>query len=572
MGINPDALYKALLTDVEKVLGADRLHSLQAFGPGPDSSFTEMACYSALRACLKKFQTRSSQTQDNAALLKFESVNERCRTWKLHVDIEYWQEALLGEFKRAVYEFLNPAGYALVDDPRTLLDFGRCGPGSSIEARGGDTYTKLFASPLTCTRTDLYFWYRRYTSNFTTWNDAEVFRSLHFGEARIVEGNRLSFVPKDDKISRCICVEPTLNMFFQLGLGYHLERRLQTMFGIDMSVQPFKNRKLAHLGSTGIDSSITIDLSSASDSISMRMLEWCLPSWFFKQLSVYRSPKCQLPNGSMLDLHMVSTMGNGFTFPLQTMLFSCMVLAASRLTGVQLVNPRGDFHGNWGVFGDDIICPAELSRQVMFLIDATGFMINQDKTFVEGPFRESCGADFFRGRNIRGVYVKRLDTIQDRYAVINQFNLFSARTGILLSNVMGLLVRSVPRNFIPFFEDDSAGIKVPESMVSHLPICQDTQSVLYTKYLAIGVKMRIRDSVIVVPRGAKTRIYNPDGLMIAFLQRSVNSCAIGVRHDTVKYKRKRVCTPFWDYKPTIHHSRWFKWQRWETAVYFNLLG
>jgi hypothetical protein len=545
MGLNPNALYTCLLDDLASVIGPQRLLDLELYGPGPDASHSEMSCWSAMKACLKKFQPRSSHEQDSAALSKFSSVNQRCKTWEAHEDIEYWQEALLGEFKRAIYEFLNPYGYALVDDPRQLLDFGRCGPGASIEARGGDSYTKLFSSPLSCTSYDLYTWYRRYVSNFTTWRDAELFRNLHFGEAHIVAGNRLSFVPKDDKISRCICVEPTLNMFYQLGLGHILERRLHSFFGIDMSVQPEKNRKLAHLGSSGIERLVTIDLSSASDSISMRMLEWCLPGWFFNQLKRYRSSKCQFPNGLHEELYMVSTMGNGFTFPLQTMLFSCMVLAASRLMDVKLHHPRGDYHGNWGVFGDDIICPTEIVRQVMFLIDYTGFVINRDKTFVEGPFRESCGADFFRGRNIRGVYVKKLDTIQDRYAVLNQFNLFSARTGIPLRKTVRLLARTVPFNRIPFFEDDSAGIRVPESMTSGLPLSIETQSVLYTRYEAIGRRIRIIDSALVLPRGAKTRIYNPDGLMISFLQRSVNACAIGVRHDIVKYRRKRVSTPYW---------------------------
>jgi len=572
MGLNPHALYSCLREDLRDAIGPQRLDELELYGLSSDSTPVEAACYSVMRALLKKFQHQSTQKQDDAALQKFISVNQRCELWEPHVRIEYWQEALLGEFKRAIYEFLNPYGYPLVCDPRSALDFGRCGPGAAIEARGGDSYTKLFASPLTCTSPYLYFWYRRYTTNFPSWADAEFLRMAEYGEARIVEGNRLCFVPKDDKISRCICVEPSLNMFYQLGLGYILEQRLNSFFGIDMSLQPERNRKLAFQGSSGIDSSITIDLSSASDSISMRMLEWCLPRWFFDQLRLYRSNKCQFPDSSMHELHMVSTMGNGFTFPLQTMLFSCMVLASARLCDIKLQNPRREFSGNWGVFGDDIICPAEIARQVLFLIDYTGFQINKDKTYTEGPFRESCGADFFRGRNVRGVYVKRLDTIQDRYAVINQLNLFSARTGLPLRRSVRLLVRSVPFNRVPFSENDSAGIKVPESMTSGLPLSSDTQSALYVRYEAIGKKIRITDSAIIVPRGSKARFYNPSGLLVSFLQRSVNACSIGVRHDTTKFRRKRVSTPFWDYRPTIHQRWWFKWQRWETAVYLNLYG
>lgn len=569
MGINPDALYKTLLSDLADEVGVDKLYLLQEFALAPEATFREAACRSLMQALLKKFQPASSVSQDQAALLKFTKINNLCRLWTLHEDRNSRQDTLLGEFRRAVYEFWNEGGYSLIDDPRQILDYGRVGPGASIGAIGGDFYSKMYSSPLTCTGRDLYFWYRRYVSNFPSWKDAEEFRSLHFGEAHVVAGNRLSFVPKNDKISRCICIEPSLNMFYQLGIGYILEKRMRTMFGIDMSTQPFKNRKLAFLGSTGWGY-VTIDLSSASDSISNRMLEWALPQDFYKLLQKYRSPICELPGGSAVELNMVSTMGNGFTFPLQTMLFSCVVLAAMRMNGVNPFNPWGSFHGNWGVFGDDIIAPTAISRDVLYLIKALGFEVNEDKTFVEGPFRESCGADYFRGRDIRGVYVKRLDTVQDRIAVINQLNLFSTRTGIRLPRTVRFLVRSVPWTVVPPAENDSSGIKVPESLAVHLPLSLETRSRIYYKFEPVGRKIRIADSAIRVPRGSKPRLYNPSGLLISFLQRSINSSTIGMRDKHTRWRRRRVCTPYWDYKPTIHPLWWFNWQRWETAVYYNL--
>jgi len=570
MDLNPQALYSLLRRDLASYVSDQDLDFLAKNDLWPDASLTEAACASILKSILKKLRIRNSKEQDRQAATKFMAINERCRKWELQLQNSR-EEALYGEFKRAIYEFFTPEGFDLVDNHLTVLDVSRCGPGASLEARGGDSYTKLFSSPLTCTDPTLYFWYKRHCSYFPSWDSAEKFRAAQFGDKSVVVGNRLSFVPKDDKVSRSICTEPSLNMYFQLGLGHMFERRLLSMFGLNMSTQPFKNRELARLGSQGWGY-VTIDLSSASDSIALSMLESVVPRGIMNLVKLYRSPVSSVPEFGEQQLWMVSTMGNGFTFPLQTAIFACICKAAFTMNGVKPINPRGTHHGNWGVFGDDIIVPDSICHDVFKLLDILGFTVNPSKTFVKGPFRESCGGDYFHGRDIRGVYVKSLDTPQDRIAVINQLNLFSTRTGIQLPCTVQALVQSVPWLPVPPAENDVSGIKVPSSLVRNLPYCVSHQSILYTRYEAVGAKLRIYEDRIKVPRGARWRLYNPDGLYISFLQRCINSSTIGVRHDTVKYKRKRVSSPFWDYKPTIHPLWWFNWQRWETAVYLNLFG
>lgn len=569
MDLNPDALYQCLRADLAQYLSWDDISFLEDHPVWPDASTTEAACSSILKSFYKKYLKGFNEETRARAYAKFLAINSRCQEWSLHLRNSR-EEALYGEFRRAIYEFFTPDGFDLLDDESDALDYGRCGPGASIGARGNDTYSKLFASPLTCTSLSLYHRYRRYVNRYPEWFSAELLRASRHGSASVVVGNRLSFVPKDDKISRSICVEPSLNMFFQLGIGVILERRLKQFYGVDLSDQPEKNRKLARLGSLGWGQ-VTIDLSSASDSISLKMLEAVLPRGIYKILCRVRSPHTSY-DGNQHELYMVSTMGNGFTFPLQTALFSCVVRAAARINDYNIVDPRGDHCGNWGVFGDDIICNRKIAGDVLRLLDILGFTVNPDKTFVEGPFRESCGADFFKGIDIRGVYVKRLTTVQDRYAVINQLNLFSTRTGINLPTAVQYLSKTVRWLPVPPACDDSSGIKVPESLVHNLPLSISTHSRLYVYYEAIGVKIRIMDSVIKVPSGSKKLDYNPSGLWISFLWRLVNASSIGVRHDPVRWRRKRVCTPYWDYKPTIHRLRWFNWQRWETAVYLNLFG
>jgi hypothetical protein len=568
MGVNPDALYRTLLDDL-LLEDPSRLYLLDDLPP--DGTTRQAACHSLRKSLLKKFKRKQTREADNAALEKFLAINLKCEKWELQF-ADSWDEVLYGELRQAVYNFFHDQRVPILDSLDEFAHYGRTGPGASVGARGGDFYTKMFASPLTCTSLGLYESYRNYIRSFPEWTNAESIRTENYGSARVVEGNRLSFVPKDDKISRTICTEPSLNMFFQLGAGHVIERRLQSRYGISMSTQPFKNRELARKGSLGLGF-VTCDLSSASDSLSLKMLKGVLPKHVFDMLRLLRSASTSF-RGVRHDLHMISTMGNGFTFPLQTMLFASIVMAAFSARGIKPLYPRGNDCGNFGVFGDDIICPDEIWPDVRRLLRLLGFSINHDKTFVEGPFRESCGADFHLGIDIRGVYVKTLDSQQDLFAVVNQLNLFSTRTGIKLSKTVQLLFNRTDATYVPRWDDLSAGICVPFALVSRtFKLDRNCQSIAYRRYEPVGLKIRVGEHAIFVPKVCKPRLYNPSGLLISFLQRSINSYTIGVRHDIVRYKRKLGISPNWDKIPMVHPLKgWFPWWRWDTAVYLNLFG
>lgn len=548
----------------------------------PGATPREAASVSIRRSLFKKWESDQTDDADEACLAKFLQVNNGCRDWKLDIDtLHTWDEELWGEFKSSLDRFFHPGGLPLVGHFGSLLRHGRVGPGASLGAAGGDFYTKFFSSPLTSTRHVLYDEYRRYTRNYPEWSNAEAIRQLDYGDARIVKGNSLSFVPKYTHISRSICTEPSLNMFYQLGLGEVLSARLKEYFGIDLEIQQFHNRELARRGSLDEGYS-TLDLESASDSISLRLCEAVLPKWVNDLLKLLRSPTTVI-DGHEHELHMVSTMGNGFTFALQTVMFSCMVEASAnwhrfnlkypRVTWDPLVRQKRFHHGNFAVYGDDIICPVILTDRVCRLLRLAGFVVNASKSFVEGPFKESCGADFYFGVNVRGVYLKRLDTYQDFFSAINQLNLFSTRTGIRLPTVIRWLLSRVPWVPVPRWEDDSAGIKVPLSLLRTRTIGEE-QSILYSAYRPRGLKIRILDSCIKVPAGLKRRMFNPSGLHISYLQGSINGSTIPVRQkdrDILWIRKRRLVAPNWDAEPTVHPLQgWFCWRRWEYAVYLNL--
>lgn len=207
----------------------------------------------------------------------------------------------------------------------------------------------------------------------------------------IIHEGVVEFVPKNAKTHRAIIKEPSLNSMVQNALGDHMERRLAA-FGIDIRDQSI-NQRLALTGS--LDGSLaTLDLSSASDTISTELVASLLPIDWFILLDMCRS-KTVVLDGETLCLEKFSSMGNGFTFPLETLIFWAL---ASSVPDAGLTS----------VYGDDIIVETHCVQDVINILVACGFEINQSKSYWAGPFRESCGADYLRGIDIRPYYQKDL--------------------------------------------------------------------------------------------------------------------------------------------------------------------
>jgi hypothetical protein len=573
-----DQLFSDLLLDLEDYLPT-------GFKPGmdwsPELSPKCVAAISLVKSFRKKYQSSSRTTPegDRAATEKFLRSNERCRTWT-YLPNTSLDEELYGEFRNLLYRFLYPQGYPLVHSVNDLFDRGRCGPGVAIGARGMDFYTKFFDSPLTVTSESLVVAYNNATANDprSTWQLAESNRQLLWGDPELVPGSRFSFVPKDDTTSRLIAIEPSLNMFYQLGLGRLLEERLVSFFGLDIASQPQINQEAACFGSV-TDDLATLDLSNASDSLGLPMLEWALPGSFLNLLRLLRSPKGDL-SGASQELHMVSTMGNGFTFPLETLVFSSVVVACIKSFGFTPVRPYktsaaalepNELYGYWGVFGDDIICHKRVAQRVIRLLSLLGFEVNRDKSFVEGVFRESCGRDFFKGHDVRGVYIKRLDTPESRYVAINALNVWSAKTGIPLNRTIKRLVATVRWLPIPPAENHDAGIRVPFEMVRENAERDGNRAVIYHKRLTNPKRLTIKDGTVRVPKQLKRRFYNPEGLLLAFLHGSIRDCQISLRQSEVRYHTKRGITPYWDYIPPMSDIALLcGGRRWESAVEVNL--
>lgn len=547
MGISPDALFSNLQTDLEGPLTSGWQDWQRAAAIAMSSSF------------YKKFVDMESPDAEAKALAKFSTINDRCRTfaWGSLTESELSFLTLLRETLERWYEDSDLGSLSF----GSILDKGRTGPGASLKARGNDFYTKLFDSPLSCTKEYLYTVYQQYLTSCPRWESAENLRQSSHGKYVMVDGNTLSFVPKTNAIKRTICTEPTINMVFQLGLGTWIEDCLREKTGIDLGIQPDKNRELARIGS--VEQSFgTIDLESASDSLSSKMIRDILPRGLCSWLWCFRSPTSRI-YGKSVELHMVSTMGNGFTFPLQTLLFTAVVVATMRLAGVKIRFPRRNCLGNFGVYGDDIIVPTSVYDLVVANLGLLGFKVNSSKSFSEGPFRESCGYDFYEGHNIRGVYVKSLHSVQDRFVVLNRLLDWTARTGIPVRNVCQALLRTVPDNPVPLAENDDSGLKTPLYYLKHRKRDFHTQSILYKRWVARDVVFTVDGDKceVYVPRGQKRRSFNYDGLLMAVLYGGItavplkgsdvrNEYRCSIRHDTVRYSQRKAISPNWDWLPT----------------------
>lgn len=571
MGSHSVELFQALRNDLERAYGQRTLQAFEACDVPIDLTPKEYAGALLFRNILKKYQGNLEEEADNRALQKFLDANERCRTFSIWC--ESWEDELLGTFKDVLYQFYVSLDNSGLLSYNEILSRGRMGPGSSIGSRGTDGYSKLFASPLTYTSESLLRAYKLVGCPTPRWQDAEALRAFRSGDGRVVDASRLSFVPKTSEISRTICTEPSLNMYYQLGFGSVLEAGLRHFFGIDLSCQPDHNALMAWSGSlTG--QYCTIDLESASDSVSMNLLEWCLPRQLLAIIKTLRTPKVQLPDGSVRELGMVSTMGNGFTFPLQTLIFAAAVRAVYLETGLATLPTRetglpGSQEGlrpEFGVFGDDIVIDRRAYRKVVLLLQRLGFRVNSHKSFSEGSFRESCGHDYFRGHNVRAVYLKTLATKQDRYSAFNRLADWSARW-VRLDDTLAYLLRTVPLNEVPIWEAATSGIQVPMAALSKKRYNRNGTLTFYRFEPHPRNITFLETGVVQPPRYHKSLYSNPNGAELLAILGAVRNHKISVRHDRIRWRRRKVVAPDWDnYRSTSRFAGESGWLCWTSTV------
>jgi hypothetical protein len=567
----------------------------------PEANPSQVAMSSLAKSLLKKFHNdQTDKRRDDLALALFIECNERCRSYPGVQPRRLDEEYIIGEMKTWLWNFFNPATsydngissrepFLLnLSDIATHFGFGA---GSNIGASDTDFYSKLVLSSMSHTDPSLPILFRHAISIDKLWADLEFNRSARYGY-EIVRGNRLSFVPKSKDISRTICTEPLLNMLFQKGIAGVLNGRLAEVTGIDFTLQPDRNIALARAGSEDGRYG-TIDLSSASDTVSLTLLRDLLPREPLNWLLRCRSPLTVLPNGEELELHMISSMGNGFTFPLQTIIFTALVLAVYKIYGIKVERPRHSKYigsgsvGNFAVFGDDIVVERRVYDTVVRMLGLLGFTVNENKSFNQGHFRESCGADFWSGYNVRGVYIKTLRDDMDSYSAINRLNRWSARHGILLRRAVSYLRAGCRFIGVPYDEADDAGIKIPLSVLRK-PRSDANGAIHYLACVSPDRKLRVpsvdADRELSEIELGKIRRISPSfvydssallfGLLAGHLRTNLKEPfgSFGLRSVGRKVVHRRRRCPGWDNRIFAAGESQSYASAWECAVVSNLVS
>jgi len=274
--------------------------------------------------------------------------------------------------------------------------------------------------------------------------------------------SRLIAVPKTLKGPRLIASEPVAHQWCQQSIKDFLTSRL-TYTPIRESIHfrdQTQNQEFARQASH-TQSHVTVDLSSASDRLSLWVVERTfrrLPSllqalhasrtrWVVNTID-RKSPQYHV-------LRKFACMGSACTFPVQSYVFAILAVSSvlySRGLPATIRNLRR-ISQEVRVFGDDMIVPKDGWVVLQGLLRHLGLQVNHSKTYETGLFRESCGLDAYDGHDVTPVYsmthpdVSRPESIISVVATRNNF----AKQGYMnVARYIESTVRKVKKYLVPY--------------------------------------------------------------------------------------------------------------------------
>lgn len=326
--------------------------------------------------------------------------------------------------------------------PEAFLSSANWGPGVSTLTKGAHVsgYNK-FHSESGITPQLHSFIMPWFPEAYPSWWEHILVRDVSFTRC---EGNEVVTVPKNSKIDRTIAIEPGFNLWFQKAAGTMIRRRL-LRFGINLNDQTI-NQRLAQRASRHNDLA-TVDFSSASDTIAYHVVRELLPHRWFTILDLLRSKSGLIRDSEEPGFvwEKFSSMGNGFTFELQSLIF--FAAATSVCDYLQIDNAVVS------AYGDDVIIPSAAYELFRSFVDFLGFSVNPSKSFSDGPFRESCGGQYWDGVECRPVYFRRhLTTVPSVFRLANAIRGYAHRCNTYgcdqrFASLHHRLVSAIPKSF-----------------------------------------------------------------------------------------------------------------------------
>jgi hypothetical protein len=290
------------------------------------------------------------------------------------------------------------------------------GPGAVVEGSKGNQKWSSLTESVRNADFDLYtYGYGDFSVDLT--NDSVRAESTDSTEQELLQrlaSNRTAkiiSVPKNSTSRRTITVEPLLNQFIQQGLNIELRLMIDVNPILSMILaltDQSENQKLALAGSRTNDWA-TIDLKSASDLLSLTLVKLVFRhhGQFLDRMMDCRTPFAECENYH-IELGKFAGMGNALTFPVQSVCFAIICIAA-------ILDQRGEKASYWSVkraarqlrvYGDDIIVGRKYAHQCVTWLEVVGLKVNHNKSFLEGNFKESCGVDAFKGVDVTPLYLR----------------------------------------------------------------------------------------------------------------------------------------------------------------------
>ncbi len=287
----------------------------------------------------------------------------------------------------------------------------RHGPGAAAEYGRGKSYK--YAFPTWQPNLELAFPLDMYGVS----NSAILLTDEEELPLEIEEASRLCSVPKTQKAPRLIAAEPAANQWCQQNLLNFINKKLTAAVSLPGRSIAFTRQDLS--GDLAILASktgrlATVDLKSASD----RLTCWVVQRLWRSNLTVlnaivasrtrFMRQEIDQKSDSHCSLRKFATMGSALTFPIQSLAFFTMSLAAG-LHAEQLpctVRNCETLGRKVRVYGDDLIVPVHWVESLDKLMSKLFLRINRDKTFTGKNFRESCGKDGFMGYDVTPVKIR----------------------------------------------------------------------------------------------------------------------------------------------------------------------
>jgi hypothetical protein len=350
----------------------------------------------------------------SVAMEKFEKFELSCKLTNsrfrmLHLDPLFsgpnvW---LLNATKRKIASILGDFV------PDEMFEYANWGPGVTLMIKGERaTSVNKFQYETGITR-DLYSLFSRFDfDRYPIWQD-------HLGNLpgypTFEVGSNTVTVPKDAKTDRVISVEPGINLWFQKGIGQMIRHRLRSK-GVNLNDQS-RNQHLARIALKR--ELATVDFSSASDSISLELVRELIPPDWFEWMDTLRSHYGRIKD-RVFKWEKFSSMGNGFTFELESLIFFAAANAVAEFQGLDT--------SDISAYGDDVIIPSTCFKLFSDYSYFLGFTVNESKSFFSGEFRESCGSYYLSGVDVKPIFLKkRLTTLETVFKFGNAVRRLSHR-------------------------------------------------------------------------------------------------------------------------------------------------